>query len=299
MESRATRSQFAALTPLIRCLVVLAATLLSASAWAERLTLEVIPLQHRLVRDMIPILRPMLDPAGTLTGTSNQLIVRTTPENLYQLKQVIYSIDTQIKQLKISVTQDVNRVTQQRQDALSGHLRAGNFAAGVPDSGPVAGGELAIDTKAGAVRYDTASTTTRDDSNNLHFVVTMEGQPAFITTGQDVPYPYHDETITPYGASTSDGVDYQNVSSGVYVTPRLQGERVVLEVAPQLARLDPSSGAIETHRAGTTISGRLGEWLPLGGSQITEGAANSELLARTRRQGDNTYSVWVKVEEQP
>ncbi|MBI2799057.1 MAG: hypothetical protein HYX63_02035 [Gammaproteobacteria bacterium] len=275
------------------------ALLVSGSAWAERMSVEVIPLEHRLVRDVIPMLQPMLDPAGTLTGTASQLIVRTTRENLEQLKAVIAAIDTKIKQLKVSVTQDLNTVMQARQDALSGRLHGDDFTANVPDRGPAGAGDVTLETPAGGVRYQTTSTNTRENSNQVHFVVTMEGQPAFVETGEDLPSPYHNETVTPYGVGVSDGVDYQSIRSGIYVTPRLQGDRVVLDVAPQLERADPSSGAIESHRAATTVRGRLGEWLPLGGSNLSGGDASTELLARTRRQGDNSYSVWVKVEEQP
>jgi hypothetical protein len=112
-----------------------------------------------------------------------------------------------------------------------------------------------------------------------------------------MPSRYYNET-SPYGEVNS-GIDYQGVSSGVYVTPRLQGDRVTLDIEPRLERPDPyGSGAIETHAAATTVSGRLGEWIALGGAHTVSGGSDSELLARTRRQGDNSYSVWVKVEEQ-
>ena len=299
MEPRLAGSQFSPPPSLIRRALLIAALLVSGSAWAERMTVEVIPLEHRLVRDVIPMLQPMLDPAGTLTGTASQLIVRTTRENLEQLKAVIAAIDTKIKQLKVSVTQDLNTVMQARQDVLSGHLRGDDFTANVPGRGPAGAGDVALETPAGGVRYQTTSTNTRENSNQVHFVVTMEGQAAFVETGEDLPSPYHSEAVTPYGVSVNDSVEYQSIRSGIYVTPRLQGDRVVLDVAPQLERADPSSGAIESHRAATTVRGRLGEWLPLGGSNTSGGDASTELLARTRRQGDNSYSVWVKVEEQP
>ena len=39
-------------------------------------SIEVIPLRHRTAEQVIPILRPLLEPGGALTGQYNHLIVR-------------------------------------------------------------------------------------------------------------------------------------------------------------------------------------------------------------------------------
>ena len=83
-----------------RCLPTLILLVAASAANAERMVLEVIELQHRLVRDVLPILQPVLAPGGTATGTSNQLIVRSSPENLAEIHAVLHAIDTRIKQYK-------------------------------------------------------------------------------------------------------------------------------------------------------------------------------------------------------
>lgn len=274
--------------------------LCAVAAHAQQMVVEVIELEHRLVRDVVPILQPVLAPGATITGTSNQLILRTTPANLAEVREVLSAIDTRIRQLRITVTQDVSVVMQAREDALSGHVQAGDFAAGVPDPAPSGGAAIGVETATGGATYRTLRTHSQEESSNLHFVLTMEGQPAFVATGQQVPQPYYESTVTPFGGSVAAGVDYQEVSTGVYVTPRVQGDRVTLEVSPRAERLDPrGSGMIERQGLDTTVSGRLGEWIPLGGASVTSGGADGELLARTRRQGDNNYTVWVRVDEQP
>lgn len=300
MEPRPVRSQSAQTAHLIRIAVCGLCVLLSSAVLAAELILEVIALRHRLVRDMIPILQPLLAEGGTLTGTSNQLIVRTTRENLAEIREVVSNIDTRVKQFKITVTQDLNAVATLNRDAVSGHIEAGDVGASVPDLGSPGGAVLGVEGNHGGVTVHSTRTRSQDDSSNLHFVVGLEGQPAFIETGQDIPYPYSNTTITPYGVTSNSGIDYQNVSSGFYVTPRVQGDHVVLEVAPRLERVDPyGSGAIDSRATNTTVSGRLGEWIPLGGASTANGGVDSELLARTRRQGDNSYTVWIKVDEQP
>jgi len=80
---------------------------------AETQVLEVIPLGYRQAEDVIPMLRPLLAPGGTITGMKNQLVVRTTPSNLTELKQVLATVDAAPRRLMISVRQsagmDVSR----------------------------------------------------------------------------------------------------------------------------------------------------------------------------------------------
>lgn len=71
--------------------------------------IEVISLRHRTAEQVIPVLRPLLEPGGALSGQGNQLIVRTSPENLAQLRQVLDSIDRPQRRLMISVRFDNSR----------------------------------------------------------------------------------------------------------------------------------------------------------------------------------------------
>ena len=66
-------------------------------------SIEVIPLRHRTAEQVIPILRPLLEPGGALTGQYNQLIVRTSPANLAQIRAALEAIDAPARRLVISV----------------------------------------------------------------------------------------------------------------------------------------------------------------------------------------------------
>lgn len=50
-------------------------------------------------------------------------------------------------------------------------------------------------------------------------------------------------------------------------------------------------------RAFTTASGRLGEWIELGGSIRNESRSDSGLLLGAASQRKDNRSIWVKVEE--
>jgi type II secretory pathway component HofQ len=84
-------------------LVALAAALGTATAMAQ--DLEIIELQHRRAEDVIPIVQPLLDPGGVLSGVDDKLLVRTTPANLAQIREAVAAIDRPQRQLLITVGQ--------------------------------------------------------------------------------------------------------------------------------------------------------------------------------------------------
>src|SRR5262249_24006116 len=87
---------------------------LATAAFAQG-TLEVIPLKHPTADQVIPVLRPLLEPGGALSGQYNQLIVRTSPENLAQIRAALEAFDAPSRRLVISV----------RFEAFSGSARVG------------------------------------------------------------------------------------------------------------------------------------------------------------------------------
>lgn len=287
MGTRRNRSEFSPFAPLILALFV-------ATAAADERRIEIIELNHALAADVLPLLQPFVEPGGSISGANDKLIVKTTEANLADLLNVLAAIDRPLRRLKITVRQNVDASSLVREHALSGRVNSGNVRAGVPDPGGRYGASIGYRDKDGnAVRYRALNTRSGNDSQNAHFVTTLEGSPALIQTGQAIPYLYDSGF---YGR----GIDYLDVSSGFYVTPRLNGEHVTLEIAPQLERADPGNrGVIDTRRAQTTLSGRLGEWIPLGGANEAASGTDRALLAQTRRQGSENYNAWVLVEEIP
>ncbi len=56
------------------------------SAQSQQMQLEIIPLNHRTVDEVISVIRPLLPPGGSINGMNYQLIVKTTPSNLSEIK---------------------------------------------------------------------------------------------------------------------------------------------------------------------------------------------------------------------
>src|SRR4030095_2692061 len=109
---------------------------LAFAAQAQQQVLEVITLGYRQADEVMPLLRPLLAPGGTLTGTSNRLIVRTTAANLAELKQVLAVIDSRPRQLVISVRQGAVGEAARDSASVSGSVDVGRNARATVPSPP-------------------------------------------------------------------------------------------------------------------------------------------------------------------
>jgi len=106
----------------------------------------------------------------------------------------------------------------------------------------------------------------------------LEGGRAFIVTGESRPL--------------------QDLVTGFEVVPRLAGSTVYLDIAPRRETAGVVvHGSVQVQRAATSVSGRLGEWIELAG---TERAAERDArgIASTRAaRSSESRRIWVKVEE--
>ena len=136
--------------------------MVAVAAFAQD-ALEIIPLKHRTVEQVLPVLRPLLEPGGTLSGQSGQLFVRTSPRNLAELRAAPQAVDTPARRLLISV----------RFDATSDSAR----------SGVEAGGRI---FNRGDSRIDVRIEDSRSalDERVDQRLQVQEGGQAFISTGE-------------------------------------------------------------------------------------------------------------------
>ena len=246
------------------------------------------------------MLRELLSPGGTVTGQGEQLIIRTTADNLADLKRVLATLDRPLRRLRISVRQDLDHAHAWQEDALAGRIEAGDAAVGI--SGPVAGDGLRLDTGGDGrgLSYRRYATRGREDQSHAHFVTAVEGRPAFISTGQQVPLGQRQLLGAPFGGVVVDSIEYRDVGHGFYVTPRLQADTVLLDIAPHGSRLArDGGGVIDTQGLTTTVSGPLGSWIALGGAGQAGTTDAGRIVQHTRGSSEARYDVWVKVDLLP
>jgi hypothetical protein len=229
----------------------------TASLSVAQYALEIISLKHRTVEQVLPTLRPLLEPGGTLTGQANQLMVRASPANLADIRRALDAIDRPLRRLQISVRFD---------DALE-----------ASSQGIEAGGR--IGNRSSRVVVQAQQSSSRADERVDQRVQVLEGGRAMIFTGQSRPL------------VTREGVVVQDLATGFEVVPRISGDNVYLDLAPQ--RETPQS----FERASSSVSGRLGEWLELGAAAGSATREDRGIASAGGARAAQSRRIWVKVEE--
>jgi hypothetical protein len=87
--------------------------------------LEIIPLRHRTVEQVLPSLQPLLEPGATLSGSRGQLFLRASPSNADDIKRALAAIDRPAKRLQISVRFDGALERERRDLQASGSIGSG------------------------------------------------------------------------------------------------------------------------------------------------------------------------------
>jgi hypothetical protein len=87
--------------------------------------LEIIPLRHRTVDQVLPALQPLLEPGATLSGSRGQLFLRAGASNAEDIKRALAAIDRPAKRLQISVRFDEALERERRAVQASGSIGSG------------------------------------------------------------------------------------------------------------------------------------------------------------------------------
>jgi len=269
-----------------RRFALLAMAILAGSA-ALADELEIINLHHRRADDIVPIVLPLLEAGGALTGADDKLFVRSNPANLAQIREAVAAIDRPQRQLLITVGQgsgDARDGTSVRGSATIG---SGDVQVGV--NRPPAG-------ESGATVI-TRSRSVQTDRQNTSSVRALEGTEAYISIGQSVPFTSGTVTTGRYPPVMQQSTSYRDVTSGFYATARVSGDLVTLEISSRQQAYRPRDETIDIKGATSVVTGRLGEWIELGAVREAQSGSSSGLLVWGRHTGSSEYSARVKVDE--
>jgi len=128
-------------------------------------------------------------------------------------------------------------------------------------------------------------------------VQTVEGGHAFINVGRELAIPFDEVVLTPAGAVVSRGMTWYDVGTGFEAQPRLAGDNVSIDISPRHDTLGPVPGSVNVRRLSTTVSGRLGEWISLGGSSRESAGQTSGTLRYGSGGRREDQQIWLKVDE--
>jgi hypothetical protein len=241
-------------------LVRLAFIALAALPAAAQNSLEIIDLRHRTAEQVLPVLKPLVEPGGTLSGQGTQLFARTSPANLAELRRALESIDRPARRLQISV----------RFDDASSRSRGG------------------FDTREG-VQDSSRSREERVDQR----IQVLDGGRAMIFTGPQQTVSRREMIQTPAGVVSQPVTVVQDRTSGFEVVPRLTGKTVQVEIVTQRRG---TSGAASTASGPLGQWFELGS-VAMSGSR-DERSFGREMRGSSSTHSE-TRRVWVKVDELP
>jgi type II secretory pathway component GspD/PulD (secretin) len=275
---------------LVRRLCGLLALSLLLLSSVQAASITTIQLQNRPAEEIIPIVKPLLGPGEVITASGFKLFLRASPASVEQVRDIIDALDIAAKMLQISVFQGSER--DLKTVAISGDLRIESGDAsvgagvGIGSSGKHGAGNIAYDSGNVSGDINANNSQTSQISNPVHQLRVTEGTEGFIQTGNQIAY-----------SSYNNGTEYKDVTTGFYVLQRIRGSGVMLKVRPfKNSQSNTRAGSIETQSANTTISGRLGEWLPLGGVTEQFKRSQSSIGSSSSVEGSNKSSIWIRAD---
>ena len=266
--------------------------------------LEIINLTNRPAEEMIPIIKPILKPNDAITGTGFQLFVRTDTKTLEEITRLLKVMDKAPQNLMISVRNNIDIGSESTDFNYSGNYEIG-------DDTRVIVGDRPPRKEGTRVRINKNERARENDTQQKVRVV--EGGKAFISAGELRPYQSRTILRDRYGVSVYDNIDYQDITSGFYVSPRLTGNgNVTLHVQPYFRSAnDESNGgnnryrgsyygsnyeSIDVQEADTVITAKLGQWVQIGGADEAAKSKDKGILSTSRSATDRQSSIYIKVD---
>lgn len=266
MPHMATRTRFT----FMRLLLAFSIGLMAIAAFAQ--SLQVIELQHRMAQEILPTLQPLIEEGGALSGQDYTLFVRTTSANLAEIRRVVAQLDRPQRQLLVAVRTATKQEIEREGIAVEGEISTRGARGGVSGT----------------------DSDSRVDRAGVASVAVLEGNSAMIDNGSSVPIVT--AVIGRAGRRSWAGAqtEYRELPNGFIVTPRIAGETVILDIQQRSDAL--RDGRVETQRVQTQVSGRIGEWISLGGITSSSSTSQRGIGARSYATSADERGVWVKVD---
>ncbi len=272
--------------------------------------LEVVDLAYRNAAEVVLILKPLVGPEGSVSALNNQLVIRATPRNMAEIRKVLAAIDKRPRRLLVTVSQDVDFSRSRSGAEVRGTVGGDNASVTLPGKpGPQPPGAAVGAGGAQARVYNSQSAGAERSGQSVQV---LEGNNAFIATGASAPISNRQVITGPGGTRVIESTQFVDALAGFNVRPRTNGDRVTIEIAgsrDQFAARDQAGrdfggrdsfsppGTVNVQRYDTVVSGRLGDWIELGG--ISGGAQFDEdgVSYRSRDASRDARRWYIKVEE--
>ena len=274
---------------ILRLCLLLVAFGLSAISTAETMQLEKIELQHIPARDVIPLIKPFLAENAVISAKGYTIIVKTTAENMPQVKALIHDLDIPTKQLQITVSLDssvtlLTPATNKSQQTAPDDKASGNNKS---TTGPKADPDAALLYK----------TKGHEVSPGTQIIKVLQNRWSMIRTGQSIPV--MKRTRNPDGTIT-ESISYQQINQGLRIKPHLADRQVTLYVQPFYEADNPTkSGKKLYYKQEKVATAMLGKWFGLEATSGVPIPVDSNWIQQNQFAANPIPLIFLKVDIAP
>jgi len=268
--------------------------LLLACATAYGAGLHVIDLRNRPADEILPVIRPLLQPGGSISGQGFKLFVRASRHNLADIRQAVAALDVPERMLRVSVRQSRGLNGFDSMRGMGGARQDANTRTFISGREPP---QLSTRTEpAGSYRIERRTSQGLDYTTR--FLTVLDGHRAFIQVGRSHPQVQPFAVLAAGQLDTGAGIEYRDVTTGFEILPRLHGDRVWIEVTPQFAFASNRGGqTVAFQLLRTTIDARIGQWVNLGGAVGTNSAITQTILGQTITTGSDKRRILIRIDK--
>jgi len=248
----------------------------------------VIPVHYRSAAEVLPIVKGILSPTGSVTfaGSVHALVVTDTEASIQQVRTFLETFDKPPQQVRLRLK--FQEKTASRDRAVAGRGKVSGKGWSASTGGKTEDG---IEIRADDHRSSEQRTTE-------HLLVTTSGSPAYLFTGIEVPYKQRWIDFCRQYASCPDTVEFRRIETGMEILPVIVGERANIEITPRISRVETGDpqGVIRFTRSSTRLSVPLGQWVEIGGTQQAGNEVLSAIIGSGRGKEISSLSMLLMVE---
>jgi hypothetical protein len=229
---------------------------------------------------LLPQFAPFVEPGGAITGMNDKLFLRASAAQPGRDPRP-------------------DRGARHAPAAADDQRAPGRQPTAAAERGAGASGRVEVGAGGTAISgrghlYQSDSRSRRDVAQQVQ---TIDGGRAAIMVGQiDGAALAATGDPDPLGAVVSESLVQRDLGTGFVAVPRLNGDRVTLEISPRDDTPGPLPGSVNTQRLVTTVSGRLGEWLELGGSGTEQSASGSGIIRYSTQSASRQRRLLLRIE---
>lgn len=257
-------------------LLLVMLSVLATTVWADP-KIETIQLKHRLAEELLPQVEPFIGKQDTIKAYGDLLIIKAEPETIEQVKSLVTKLDVAEKSIVVNVMKTDRRLGTAQGNNLQADIDLNN-------------------SDNSSVEYQHWSTRDSKDQDQHYRARGISGRPVMIMMGQDIPQQQNLVLLRPNGDIAVQGdTQYLNLNSGFQaVATLLPNERVRVEIHPAFSDYNPQDKTISHSAVISTVEGKLGQWLELGG--VVEQNRQETDTIHYRTQHQQQQYLYIKIE---